>query len=341
MEKNNNMKPSFELLSFNLMKDVKDQITEPIPESVIQERDAGKNQTLSYIGGCTVTDMLNRIFGYNWDWIVDKEWIEESYKFFNQYSKVPESEKVINPSTGKMGVWEIPAPVAHVRGRLIVHLMAKMSNPDGTFTYQERTITKSGYGAKCIIGKQNEQKDIFKSAGTDALKKAASLLGIGLELYRNEEQMDYFNELNYENPWTEDMLSKKAEQLAFLKKYREDNKISQEDVLEYVYKLTGDEDIVPDNIDQVVDALKASMKTDAKSSKKKAPAKKPDSKEDTVWTDEAKKEKAEELQWIKEYMELNQVTQKEMSDYISELTDGEELNPDNIDTVIEALASDE
>lgn len=342
MAKNENTNQTFELLPISLNKAIRDQITEPIPEDVIQERDAGKNQKLSYIAGCTVIDMLNKAFGYDWDWIVDNEWIQDSYKYHNTYAKVKDSEKTLNTATNKLGVWEVPAPVAHVRGRLVVHFMAKTVGPDGSTCYQEKTITKTGYGSKCIIGKQNEQKDIFKSAGTDALKKAASLLGIGLELYRNEEQMDYFNELNYENPWNDKTLNDKAEQLAFLKQYRESNDVSQEDLLDYVYNLTGDYDITPLNIDQVVDSIKKSSKELSEASSKKSASKKSSSRkeEDIVWTEKAKQEKAEELKWIKEYMELNQVTQEEMSTYINELT-GEDLNPNNINVVIENLAAEE
>lgn len=248
---------NIELTAFGISSEIKNKIIRPIPESIIQERDAGRGSTLSYISGATVTDMLNDIFNYNWDWEAEKEWIEKSTPFFNTYSKLDNSKKVMN-SAGKTGTWDEQAPVAHVKGKLTVHFLQKLPLPDGTFQYIERSIVKTGYGSKPIIGKQNEQKDIFKSAGTDALKKAASLLGIGLELYRNEEQMEYFNDLNYEDPWTDEAKEQKAEQLAYIKNYMQECEVSQEQLLDYLYQITdGDTNLTPDNIDLLIESLQS------------------------------------------------------------------------------------
>ena len=59
-------------------KEIASKLAHQIPEYVIQEREAGKGTTLSYISGATVIDILNTTFGYlGWNFEVLKEWKEE------------------------------------------------------------------------------------------------------------------------------------------------------------------------------------------------------------------------------------------------------------------------
>ena len=241
------------LEKITLPKEVKDAIVAPVPDNLIKQREGGGKKMLSYLSGSTITDMLNNAFGYMWSWEIKKEWIQDSQPYFNSYSKMPEDQKTTNPANMKVGYWEEQLPVAHVLGTLTVYLK---SGPGVV------TIKKDGYGSKSILGKQNDQESIFKAAGTDALKKAASLLGIGLELYRDEDEANYFYELNYEDPWTDEALEKCAEDVAFIKKYREDYQVSEEDFMNYIYELTGDSyEVTPDNIADVVKEIKAQLET--------------------------------------------------------------------------------
>lgn len=170
------------------------KISAPLPEYVIQERDAGRGQTLSYISGATVIDILNTTFGHlGWSFDIIKEWKEESTPFFNKYSKDTANKVKHN---GQDGAWENQGPVAWVHGKLTVYV----EREDGTF----HTISKEAFGSKSVIGKQSEQEHIFKSAQTDALKKAASLLGIGAELYRGEEEQAYYNVISKPIIWDEE-----------------------------------------------------------------------------------------------------------------------------------------
>lgn len=89
--------------------------------------------------------------------------------------------------------------MAHVRGNLTVPIVQE----DGTVVM----ITKSGFGSKTVLGGQADQEHIFKAAATDALKKAASLFGIGAQLYRDEDEQAFFEAINYEDPWTDDLLA--------------------------------------------------------------------------------------------------------------------------------------
>lgn len=237
-----------------MLKKAKDLITATIPDYLIQQRDGGGGKKLSYISGSTVTDILNSAFDYDWDWIVQEQWMEKTEKKFNQYAKVPEAEKVM--VNGKMGAWEEQPPVAHVKCLLTV----RYKDVDGTM----HSITKTGYGSKVVIGGASEQESVFKAAGTDALKKAASLLGIGLQLYRNEEEAYFFNELNYENPWTDEALSTYAKERAYITKFLEKYGLDEEAMVqvlsEYDENLTDLAFVIPDNIANVVAFLKEKEK---------------------------------------------------------------------------------
>ena len=233
----------------SISKEIKDSLIAPIPEALIKQREGGKRngQTiyLKYIAGSSVTDILNKTFGYVWSWQVKEQWVQESQPFFNQYSKSREKEFY----NGKEGAWEAQAPVAHVLGTLKVHLKDDNGNMF--------TVEKDGFGSKAIVGKQSDQDSIFKAAGTDALKKAASLFGVGLELYRDEEEKQYFEEINYEDPWTDEMTQKYEKEINYVFKYfddcgADDNYIRE--VIQYAAK-TNDYDILPTNIKAVYDYI--------------------------------------------------------------------------------------
>ena len=179
---------------------IKSKISAPLPDYIIQERDAGRGQTLSYLSGATVIDMLNSTFGHlGWDFVILKQWKEESIPFFQKKTKWfnPPADLLTKNDKGEEGAWSEQAPVAWVHGRLTVKLL-----DDNNQLY---TITKEAFGSKSIIGKQSEQEHIFKSAQTDALKKAASLLGIGAELYRGENEQTYYDIISKPIIWTKEM----------------------------------------------------------------------------------------------------------------------------------------
>lgn len=232
-----------ELKQINISKDIRKKITTPIPDYLIQERDGGGGMKLSYLSGSTITDMLNNYFGYSWNWEVKQFWIQESQPAYNKY--------VNGKYTKDSSQWTLDpqGPVAHVLGTLTV----QMTDEEGKMF----TISKDGFGSKSVLGKQNDQESIFKAAGTDALKKAASLLGIGLELYRKEDEQYYFDEMNYENPWTEEELTKYAKEWKFINNYIETYGVTDEQIGELVFSATGVEDyyILPHNIEAIYNYL--------------------------------------------------------------------------------------
>lgn len=199
------------LTKFEVEDSFKNYLMQEIPSELIKVRDGGR-QKLSYISGSTVIDMLNYLTNYMWSWTVDSHWIQTSEPKFNpKYDSEPKPQ----------------GPVAHVLGTLTVYLKDDKGN-----TIE---IKKSASGSKSIIGGQSEQESIFKAAGTDALKKAASLLGIGAQLYRDEEEQGYFTALNTKDPWDEPGVWEAHEsEREYLRSIMEENEYSTEDMDAFV-----------------------------------------------------------------------------------------------------------
>lgn len=230
----------------NLLKfpaKAKEVVSRPILPQLIQQREGGGKKMLSYISGSTVIDLLNEAFGYLWSWQATEQWIQQS-----QPKKKYQSTEM-----------EAVGPVAHVRGILTVLI----ENENG----QVVEINKTGYGSKTVIGGQTDQESIFKAAGTDALKKAASLFGIGAQLYRNEDEQAFFDYVNYEDPWTEEALVKFEPERTFIQQVMKSTSSTQEDmnaaIRQWNPELTSIEDLVPQNIQGFVTWLKENVEMPA------------------------------------------------------------------------------
>ena len=227
---------------FNFPEKAKRVVTTPIPDSIIQTRPGGGNVVLSYISGTVVIDLLNEAFNYLWDWEVVREWVQPSEDKYNpKYDSAPKAQ----------------APVAHVLGKLTVYF----PDEEGKIFHK---ICKTAYGSKIIVGGQMDQEHIFKSAGTDAMKKAASLFGIGLELARNEDEQGLFLSLNEDNPWTDEMLEKYRTERNYIKTYMKECNIEVDALNEIISdfsegEYTEIENITPDNISEFVEYLKESI----------------------------------------------------------------------------------
>ena len=235
-----------EMKSIKIDKEIRSKMAQAIPPELIRQREGRGKKMLSYLSGSTVTDMLNDAFGYAWNWEVKKMWIENSIPYFNRYSKAREKITV----NGVEGAWEEQGPVAHVLGTLTVFLQTDNGIVE---------LKKEGFGSKSILGKQNDQESIYKAAGTDALKKAASLFGIGLALYRDEEEQNYFNAISFEDPWTDELKTEYAEQIKYLEDYKANNGVSEEELNVFISQLTGQPIATPDTINYVVEYLTAAQ----------------------------------------------------------------------------------
>lgn len=228
---------------YGLPKLSKSIISSALPDNVIKQREGGGRRTLSYISGATVTDLLNAAFEYNWNWEVKQFFIQESVPYLDK-----RSNKKIDQS-----------PVAHVLGTLTV----KFKDKNGTIL----TISKDGFGSKSILGKQADQESIFKAADTDALKKAASRFGIGLELYRDEEEQDFFDIINddtEEDVWTDEALKEYEDELNYIttiKEQLDDEGQLNQLIFEFSEgNLSGIGDITPDNIKAFCNFIKELQK---------------------------------------------------------------------------------
>lgn len=73
-------------------------IQEKIPNELIKTLNVpGSRNGQRYIKGCTVIDILNRLANYNWDWSIDKAFIQESVPYMKKGFKeaIPQNQYVM------------------------------------------------------------------------------------------------------------------------------------------------------------------------------------------------------------------------------------------------------
>lgn len=243
-----NMGGHMELKVIEVQKSIKEKLQTPMPDSIVKEK-PGQSKA-SYVTGQSVIDKLNATFGYaGWSWEICQNWIEQSSPKMIK-AKWENGRKVnIDPP-----IIEPQPPVAHVVGKLTVYL----EKADGTI----HTVSKMAPGAQPITGGQSEQESCFKSAHTDAIKKAATMFGIALELYRDNDEQQYHDYINYENPWTEQAMETHKDDLKFLKDFRNSYGLTDEDMNNYMYRYSGGTMptmayLLPDNINGFAEYLKS------------------------------------------------------------------------------------
>ena len=130
-----------------------DFLLQRTPPSKIKTRQE-RGKTFSYVEHGYVTERLNMVFGFNWD--------------FQVLDKIITDDEVI------------------------VEACLTVRTPGG------QRIEKTQFGGAAVQrhsggprqGKIISLADNLKAAGSDALKKCASLLGIGLDLYRDDDPPD-------------------------------------------------------------------------------------------------------------------------------------------------------
>lgn len=222
-----------------LDKEIVDKLSVGLPQEIIKTRPGGHGKDLDYVSGSTVIDILNNAFGHNWSWAVKEFWREDSIPF---YSK--------NDNSRENGIPQ--GPIIHCLGTLT----AQFYDDNGDVA----TISKDGFGAKAIVGGQSDQKDNYKSAATDALKKAASLFGIAAQLYRDENEQFFYESINYVDPWAdEEVYAAHAEEREYIKNYidRHNHSALERAVYEWSSgSITEINDLNPDELTAFVNFLK-------------------------------------------------------------------------------------
>lgn len=216
-------------------KNTKDIIGNPIPPSVIFKK-PGKGD-LNYISITYVTDTLNAAFGpLGWSWENKDKWVtasEAQFKKNNQYFTSPKEYAHVNEKGEAGGLIPQP-PIVHVEGRLTVKLW-----DEDRQCYVESY--REACGSKVLVGGASDQDSAYKSAQSDAMKKAASFFGVGLELARKEPEKEYFEELNAEPlevVWTDELKATYATEWELINAIIEANGWSISDLGYYVHMAT-------------------------------------------------------------------------------------------------------
>lgn len=229
------------LTKFNISYDIREVLEETIPRSVIQQREGGGHKVLYYVSGNFVIDQLNRAFNYAWSWSIDKAWIQPSEPKIDKYKG---NESIPQP------------PVAHVIGTLTVFL----KDTNGTVF----PISKTGTGSKVILGGAADQDSVFKAAATDAIKKAASLLGLGAQLYRDKNEQEYFKASLGQDTWDEQITADMKADMEWLLSCMKENDFSDDFINSYVKEWSNNEysdvqSLPPYALKRLVGSLKAAQ----------------------------------------------------------------------------------
>jgi hypothetical protein len=122
-------------------------VTGKTPREVVYQRPAARGMNVDYVPGWWFVQQLNALFSYFWDFEIEEQ------------------------SIGQDSCW--------VKGKLTI------TDPKSGLK-----VTKSAFGGSRLKSKENIAIDIgddLKTAATDALKKAATLLGIASDIYGKRE----------------------------------------------------------------------------------------------------------------------------------------------------------
>lgn len=158
------------------LENAKSVLKRKFDPSVIKERpmgDGSSNKMMKYVEGHNYVKVLNEAFGDQWSFrVVDRFVIPSVPKPAYEWKEGKGGKKFRVPKKDEYGnqVFEEQPPVVHVLVELTVPKLG----------------TRAQWGSAVLLGGASEQQSAFKAATTDALKKAASLFGIGLELYEDE-----------------------------------------------------------------------------------------------------------------------------------------------------------
>ena len=160
-------------------------IKEPIPPNLVFT-DPGGNK---YVNHNVITEILNKVFNYAWKWEIIDKGIETTQSFTNKKGELlPEQH------------------YAWVLGRLSYPVKDPVTG-SVIWCYKEQ------FGGKTIVGNGKVQSQVFKSASSDALKKAASLIGLAPNVYMSDDVLEALEESDSDS-WTEDKISIFSEEVA-------------------------------------------------------------------------------------------------------------------------------
>ena len=229
------------LKPLKLNTDTKLKLSQSIDPSLLKTRLMGKEE-LTYVSQNTVVDILNEVFNYMWSFEILEQWMEPGVPVIKKENpKWPFTDKNTDMSQvqidaeGKRYVVLEQGPVAWSRVKLRVPLRDEDS---GEIIW----IEKCACGAQSIIGNQSVQStNSFKGSQSDALKKAASLFGIALELYRDNTEEEYFQTIRNEylpDVWDEETITANKKKYDKVMNYVKEYSWSIDDLAWYVSDAT-------------------------------------------------------------------------------------------------------
>lgn len=144
------------------------------PRRFIKTRPGKGGKIFSYVPHGYVVSVLNRAFGFDWD--------IETVKSGDDWFRVM-PEQMGTDRRGKEVVFQNASVLVNVR------LTVRVRNPLD-LSQVIATITKTATGEKEVI-RGMSWGGMVKSAESDGFKKAASKLGVALDLYWQDADQDY------------------------------------------------------------------------------------------------------------------------------------------------------
>jgi len=154
-----------------------------------------------YVNHNVIINILNKAFDYSWNWTIIDKGIEETHTFKRSRINGGNNEEYRSYYAWVLG--ELSYPV----------FTADSKNPIW--------IKKQAFGGKPLIGEAKVQSQTYKSASSDALKKAASILGIAKNVYMDEKvYKQIMEEESAYDSWTDENQILYRDQLEILKEFQ-------------------------------------------------------------------------------------------------------------------------
>lgn len=147
------------------------------PRAAIKTRKGKGDKTFSYVPHGYVTKKLNEAFGFDWDFETISNGRGEMFTYFPEEKMVLRNKPYIRPAS------------------CIVHCKLTFRIRDPRDLREViATITKTATGEREDAGGMT-MGSLIKAAESDGLKKAASKLGVALDLYWADAEADYLEQV--------------------------------------------------------------------------------------------------------------------------------------------------
>lgn len=178
-----------------LTKKQRQIINAPIDKKYIKKFEGN-----DYVGVPVIIDILNKAFGHAWSWEVLEQWVEKARIY-----KKPNENKDYGESY-----------YACVKGRLWFPVNKLDNNGETEKAFRD------AIGGHMLTGTAKNQQTAFKSASSDALKKAASLLGLAKNVYMDANTYNNLvrDEASYDD-WDEESNKYFAKEIRMMQKFKE------------------------------------------------------------------------------------------------------------------------